>query len=90
MAYDGSQLRSLFAYENFGLQGDSVISWIGPCNVSHEHMVDMEDLKAGDGIAGNEMLHFLVEVFHQDLITTTTLQRLFMANFLELLEGKLF
>lgn len=77
MKYDGSQLRPLFAYENFKLQGDSIVSWVGPCNVTLEHMVDFEDKIEKSKICGDEMLHFVIEVFGPDLTAGVALQRLF-------------
>jgi hypothetical protein len=76
-AYDGSQLHSLFAYLGHGVQGDSVASWIGSCSVSKEHMVDGEDLLAGETIAGDKMVHFIIEKFHTPLVAAVALQRLF-------------
>ncbi|MEK6556365.1 MAG: DUF366 family protein, partial [Bdellovibrionota bacterium] len=32
--YDGTQLASLFNYLNYGIVGDSIVSWIGPCDIS--------------------------------------------------------
>lgn len=81
--YDGSQLRSLFCYLDHGLQGDSVVAWIGPCAVSNEHMVDGEDLSAGAIIAGARMVHFVVEKFHISLFAAVALQRLFSSICLE-------
>lgn len=74
--YDGSQLRPLFAYENFSLLGDSIAAWVGPCDVSLEHMVDLEDKIQNAKICGDEMLHFIVEVFGQNLVAGVALQRL--------------
>jgi hypothetical protein len=76
MAYDGTQLRSLFAYLQFSVLGDSVVSWVGPCDVSFEHMVDGEDLLAKSEIRGSEMVHFIVEKFDIDLFAAVALQRL--------------
>ena len=59
--YDGSQLRSLFAYLNYGLLGDSIVSWIGPCNVDFDHMVDGEDLLQKSEIRSDNMVHFIIE-----------------------------
>lgn len=75
-AYDGTQLRSLFAYLRFGLLGDSIVSWQGACSVSPEHMVDGEDLRQGAIIAGDHMLHWLVEIFGLELTGGVALQRL--------------
>lgn len=75
--YDGSQLRSLFGYLSHGVQGDSVISWVGPCDISNDHMVDGEDLLAGETIAGARMVHFVIERFGHSLAAAVGLQRLF-------------
>ncbi|MBC7456906.1 MAG: DUF366 family protein [Bdellovibrionaceae bacterium] len=75
--YDGSQLRPLFAYENYKVLGDSIISWIGPCNITLDHMVDLEDKIENAQICGDEMLHFIIEVFGSDLTAAVSLQRLF-------------
>lgn len=74
--YDGSQLRPLFAYEQFGLKGPSLISWISPTDVVLEHMVDYEDKIKAEKICGDLMLHFLVEYFPADLLSGVALQRL--------------
>jgi hypothetical protein len=77
MTYDGSQLRSLFAYLDHGVLGPSIISWVGPCNIPFAHMVDGEDLLARAVIEGNEMLHFIIEFFDRDLFSGVAVQRLF-------------
>lgn len=77
MAYDGTQLRSLYAYLNHGTLGPSIISFRGPCSISFEHMVDGEDLLAKAVIQGDDMLHFIIEVFDRDLFSGVALQRLF-------------
>lgn len=75
--YDGTQLQPLFAYRRWGLLGDSVVAWKGPCHVTFEHMVDVEDILSRSAIAGAEMVHFIVEVFDRELATGVLLQRLF-------------
>ena len=75
--YDGSQLTSLRNYLTHGLLGDSIVAWVGPCDVSNEHMVDGEDLVQGARIAGSQMLHFIVEKFDVSLFAAVALQRLF-------------
>lgn len=77
ITYDGSQLHPLFAYENYKVLGDSIISWIGPCNITLDHMVDLEDKIENAQICGSEMLHFIIEVFGSDLTAAVSLQRLF-------------
>jgi len=77
MTYDGQQLNSLHAYLTYGVLGNSIVSWVGPCNVSFEHMVDGEDLLAQAKIEGAEMLHFIIEIFDRDLFSGVAMQRLF-------------
>src|SRR5690242_14456001 len=74
--YDGSQLRSLFAYLEFGVLGDSMIAWRGPCDVALEHMVDGEDKRVDAAIAGSDMVHFIIEKFDCQLLGAVALQRL--------------
>ena len=77
--YNGSQLKPLFAYENFKLSEDSIISWVAPCHVQLEHMVDFEDKIENSKIAGDLMLHFIVEVFPANLYFGVSLQRILTA-----------
>lgn len=77
--YNGSQLRPLFAYENFKLAGDSIISWASPCDVHIEHMVDFEDKIENSKIAADSMLHFIIEVFPANLSLGVALQRILAA-----------
>ena len=74
--YDGTQLRSLYAYLEHGLLGDSLTSWIGPCQVELDHMVDGEDVRARSRICGSRMLHFILEKFDVELATAVAYQRL--------------
>lgn len=76
LKYDGSQLRPLFAYENFNIEGPSIVSWVGPCDVSLEHMVDFEDKIVKAKIKSELMLHFIVEIFPAQLLAAVSLQRL--------------
>ncbi|MBF0104615.1 MAG: DUF366 family protein [Deltaproteobacteria bacterium] len=74
--YTGEQLSSHFAYKNFSLKGDSIVSFIGPCDVSLDHMVDLEDVAQKKHIYSENMLHFIVEHFHDHLTTVIAFQRL--------------
>lgn len=78
-AYDGTQLRSLFAYLDHGLLGDSIVAWIGPCHIDFAHMVDGEDLLAKAEIRGARMVHFIIEKFQATLPEMVALQRLLTA-----------
>ena len=74
--YDGSQLVSLNNYLKHGILGDSIVAWVGACDVTFEHMVDGEDLLEKARIAGDKMLHFIVEKFDVSLFSAVALQRL--------------
>lgn len=82
-AYTGEQLASLFSYLQFGVEGDSVVSWLGPCDIPFEHMADGEDLRQGAAIRGNKMLHFIIEKFGISLYGAVAMQRLFASLALE-------
>lgn len=74
--YDGTQLRSLYAYLEHRVLGPSIISWQGPCSIDFAHMVDGEDLLENAVIQGDEMLHFIIEIFDRELFSGVSLQRL--------------
>ena len=78
-AYTGHQLSSLWAYRNFGLQGDSIVCFRGPCRVDPPEMVDVEDVLGGSEIYGPDMLHFIVEHFGESLEKGVLRQRLLIA-----------
>ncbi len=77
--YTGEQLSPHWALRTFHLAGDSLVCFIGPCDVSREHMVDLEDLLRGESIKSDRMLHFIIEHFDQDLTRAVMRQRLFAA-----------
>ena len=76
LKYDGTQLQSHFAYNNFDIISDSIVAFIGPCDVKKENLVDLEDVKANKFIYSENMLHFIVEHFESNLQTTIAYQRL--------------
>jgi hypothetical protein len=65
IAYTGEQLQSHFAYRQYGILGDCIIGFRGPCDVKISHMVDIEDKRAGNKIYSEDMLHFIIE--HHDI-----------------------
>ncbi len=67
IAYDGSQLRSHWAYERFGVQGDVVVQFAGPADVTTDALVDLVDRRQQEIIRAAQMLHFIAEHFDQDL-----------------------
>ncbi len=83
--YDGTQLRSLFAYMNYGVLGDSIVSWVGPCDISFDHMIDGEDIRAQSAIRGGQMVHFITEMFGLNLSNGVAVQRLTTAIAIEVL-----
>lgn len=89
LKYDGRQLSSLFAFRNFGLQGDSLVVFRGACQVALTEMVDLADVRANAPIYSEDMLHFIIEHFDQDLEKTVVRQRLFIAIIKEVLQDKI-
>jgi hypothetical protein len=77
--YTGTELRPHFIRDTFGLEGDAVVSFRGACRVSGERLVDLEDFRAGATVWGDDMLHFIVEIFGMNLPHITALQRLLCA-----------
>ncbi|EKD41431.1 MAG: hypothetical protein ACD_73C00723G0004 [uncultured bacterium] len=77
--YDGSQLRSHYIYETFGVGGDAILSFIGPCDVKVASMVDLEDVRNNKTIFSHKMVHFIVEHFDDDLTRMVLKQRLLIS-----------
>ena len=89
IAYTGEQLRSGWIAETAGLGDDAAVGFLGPCDVSPEHMVDTEDLEAGARICSPRMVHIIVEHARLDLPHITTRQRLLMAIAAEIINARL-
>ena len=84
VTYDGSQLRPHWIRLATGLVGDAIVAFRGPCAVSETEMVDLVDLLDGASIAGDDMLHFIAEVFDDgDLPRALLRQRLLSAIAME-------
>ncbi len=86
-AYTGHQLRSHWIYETFGVQGDAIVAFRGPCRVELSEMVDRADVLAGEDIRAAEMLHLIAEHFDRDLTRAVLRQRLLMCMIAEKLQG---
>jgi hypothetical protein len=84
-----TELYPHFARKNFGVAGDSIVSFVGPCDVSGDDLVDLADKAAGTYIKAAKMLHFVVEHFAMDLLTAVRHQRLICAILYEYLVSKL-
>lgn len=86
VTYDGSQLRSLWAYSEHDVAGNSIVAFRGPCKVDADRLLDMEDRKKGEEIYSEDMAHFIVELFDSDLTRTVVVQRLFMCVIKDVIE----
>lgn len=84
--YTGHQLSSLWAYRNFGLQGDSIVCFRGPCRIEFSEMVDVEDVLGKSEIYGPDMLHFIVEHFGDRLEKGVLRQRMLIAIIKDVLD----
>jgi hypothetical protein len=78
-AYTGEALSNHWIYKNFGILGDAVVSFVGPCDIDKQRMVDLEDVLNDDRIYSTRMLNFMIEIFDMDLREGVILQRLFSA-----------
>lgn len=78
-----TELYGHFALKNFGVAGDAIVAFIGPCDVGTENLVDLEDQRAGAKIVAARMLHFVVEHFGLALAEAIWRQRLLAAIVLE-------
>jgi hypothetical protein len=88
IAYTGAELRSGWLRAAFGLEGDAIAAFIGPCDVAPEHMVDLEDLAAGAKIWSRRMLHFIAEHADADLGRAALRQRLLVVVAAECLRAR--
>jgi hypothetical protein len=81
--YDGSDLASHFLLREFGLVGDAVVAFVGPCRVPLANMVDLLDVKARSPIRAKRMLHVVAEHFEDDLGRAILRQHLLAAAVVE-------
>ena len=61
--YDGSQIDPSWAFQEFGIYGSSIITWIGPVNITPDNLKDFADV--GLEIKSNYMVNFICEFFDQ-------------------------
>jgi len=83
--YTGRELRSGWLAEELGLEGDAIGGFRGSCMVSGRDLVDLEDFEAGNIVAGQDMLHFIVEIQGLCLAGITFAQRLLCSMVQEIL-----
>ncbi|MFX0115721.1 MAG: DUF366 family protein [Candidatus Hodarchaeota archaeon] len=66
--YDGKQIRPLWAFEELGIKGDSIICFFGPMQVKSTEMIDLQDIRREGKLAeilisSDESLNFIIEHF---------------------------
>lgn len=88
IAYDGSQLSPHWNYRVYGIEGNSLVAFCGPANVSVDNMVDLEDVKKQAPIRSPKMLHFIGEWFIDSFEEGILLQHLFVHTVREALWEK--
>ena len=86
--YIGSQLAPHWIYENFKIQGDAIVAFIGECEVKLTEMVDMEDVINNEPIYSKSMLSFIIEMFNIGLVEGVCRQRLLICTIKEALEKR--
>jgi len=74
--YDASQLRSLWAFETFRVQGDSIIGWVAPCRITVDALIDRDDAVNDRPIFADSQVHYVVEMFGVELKFAVMAQRL--------------
>ncbi len=84
--YDGSQINPSWAFQEFGIYGSSIITWIGPVNITPDNLKDFADV--GLEIKSNYMVNFICEFFDQqppNMRVVYLRQRLLVMIFREIL-----
>lgn len=86
--YEGWQLCPHWIYKNFKIQGDSIVGFIGECEVKLTEMVDIEDVINNEPIYSKSMLSFISEQFNVNLVEGVFRQRLLICKIKEALEKR--
>lgn len=84
--YDGSQINPSWAFKEFGIYGSSIVTWIGPVNITSDNLKDFADV--GLEIKSNYMVNFICEFFDQqptNMRISYLRQRLLVMIFREIL-----
>lgn len=74
--YDGTQMRSLWIYLHHQMSGSACVSWVGPCAIPFQEMLDGEDLAQNATISSSLMVHFIAELFDTNLMAGVCFQRI--------------
>lgn len=86
-SYTGRELKPHWIYRTFGIAGDAIVVFQGPCDVPTERLVDLKDVAQQSYIVSDQMLHFIAEWFDSDLERAVLRQRLFIVTLKEALES---
>lgn len=87
LGYNGSQIKSLWAYREAGIKEDSIISFIGSCDTQEDSQVDFGGVVLQEKIYSPKMVHFIVEHFDEvSLRLVCTRQRFLACLVQELIE----
>ena len=87
--YDGSQINPSWAFQEFGIYGSSIVTWIGPVNITPDNLKDFADV--GLEIKSNYMVNFICEFYDQqptNMRVAYLRQRLLVMIFREILTEK--
>jgi len=88
VTYTGRELRSGWAMERTGFDGDAAVVFLGPCHVATEDLVDMDDAREGASIHAAIMAHVIIEHRDCDLRAAVLRQRLLVCILREALEER--
>ncbi|MCE1248395.1 MAG: DUF366 family protein [Firmicutes bacterium] len=88
ITYNGVELAPHWIYNNFDIRGNAIVAFTGECKVSIGSMVDLADVKENAHIYSPLMLHFIAEIFDEDLEKAVYRQRLLTAIIKEELERR--
>jgi hypothetical protein len=83
--YTGLELRSGWVATQTGLAGDAAAAFVGPCHVPTEHLVDLDDARAGAFIKAASMAHVILEHPGCSLARAVLRQRLLICILAEVL-----
>jgi len=77
--FTGEQLEAHWTFNRFDLLGDSILAFVGPCEVDERYLIGADHFKKKTQVKSEMMLHFLVEHFDQDLEKAILRQKLLMS-----------
>ncbi len=87
--YTGAELAPHWIYKNFNILGDTIVAFIGECEVKLTEMVDISDVINNEPIYSKKMLNIIVEHFGIDLREGVFRQRMLVVILKEILEDLL-